>query len=193
MNEIYFENVIGVGNLYLEKVFNRFEDENIIFICTDENFNKYLCLCYEFRSSLKWIISKITPKNIAKLLMQRIDIRSIYELEKYSLIHITYKEEHLLAEQVQMSNLKENVLPRRGVFLKTDAKVITYFYCLCLNFLETKAYSCEKFIDYSVAANHPIYNTPVSCSGVKFSFPYDLKSKSQKIKEYSFIKLDEAA
>lgn len=48
MNEIYFENVLDVGNLYLEKVFSKFEDENITFICSDISENRYFVYAMNF-------------------------------------------------------------------------------------------------------------------------------------------------
>ena len=55
MKELYFENLQDIGNLYLDKVFNSFEGEDIIFVCTDENGSYYFCVCYEFRYQLCWI------------------------------------------------------------------------------------------------------------------------------------------
>lgn len=48
MKETYYENVPIIGNLYLEKVFNKFEDEDIIFVCTDDNSNKYYVYVMNF-------------------------------------------------------------------------------------------------------------------------------------------------
>ena len=194
MSEIYFENVCDIGNLYLEKVFNRFEDENIIFICTDDNSNRYLCLCYEFRFSLKWIIAKITIRNIARLISSNIDISSIYDLESENLIHIVYHNDVFRYERLRLSQLEENILPKQGIFLKTDEKVITYFNYLCSNFLTSKRYSCERFLKYNIETQNWLNNMkPVYCSGRAISVPYNLKQKHKSDKEYSFVNIEEAA
>lgn len=130
MKETYYENVPIIGNLYLEKVFNKFEDEDIIFVCTDDNSNKYLCLCYEFHFALKWIIAKVNTIDIAKLISQSIDIREVYEANKDNLIHIIYKDENYSYEQVKITQLNDYVLPKRGIFLKSDEKMYAYYYDL---------------------------------------------------------------
>ena len=45
MNKIlYFENVTNVGNLYLQHIFNTFEYEPILFVCSDDYNNLYFCI-----------------------------------------------------------------------------------------------------------------------------------------------------
>lgn len=117
MSEIYFENVINIGNLYLERVFTRLEDENILFLCKSENDEKYLCLCYEFRFLLKWILCKITEQNISELISKAIDIRSAYELSKNKIIHITYKDGIETSEKVDFEAVKDTIIPKKDVYM----------------------------------------------------------------------------
>ena len=37
MSELYFENVIEKGNLYLDHILYEFEDEPILFLCKDKD------------------------------------------------------------------------------------------------------------------------------------------------------------
>ena len=53
----YFNNIADIGSLYLDYVFNYFENEPIIFTCISEYGKIYLCLCSEIRKEQKWIIS----------------------------------------------------------------------------------------------------------------------------------------
>ena len=39
MNDVYFDNVIQIGKLYLDHIFYEFESEPILFSCTDDKRN----------------------------------------------------------------------------------------------------------------------------------------------------------
>lgn len=192
MREIYFENITGIGNLYLEKVFNRFEDENIIFICNDDNEKRYLCICYEFRKALKWIVTEITLNNIIRLISKKVDIRSIYEFNAERIVHIKYEAEAMDSFCTSMKNLENNIFPKEGVFLKTDSKINAYFHRLCSDLVEIKEYSCEKLIPYILDTKQRFVNKG-SCYEAVFYISYDLNPKRENNRECSFISLDEAA
>ena len=49
MSNLYFDNVVQVGQLYLEYVFFEFESEPILFTCHDQLNQTYLCLCSDIR------------------------------------------------------------------------------------------------------------------------------------------------
>jgi hypothetical protein len=124
MSEIYFNNVVDIGNLYLEKVFTRLEDENILFLCKSENDEKYLCLCYEFRFSLKWILCKITEQNISDLISKAMDIRTVYELSKDKIINIVYKDGIETSEQVDFEAVKDTAIPKKDVYMKEKGELV---------------------------------------------------------------------
>ena len=196
MNELYFINVIQIGNLYLEKVLNKFEDENIIFICKDLNGNRYLCICYEFRLSLKWIICKITPETLIKLIANRIDINTVFELEQNHWIQILYKNGNEISRIFTCDNSVENILPKRGVFLKTDQEISKYLRFICFNFTKTSSYTCERFIKYPSQRLTTGLNTTnnCSCSNSNYIISYDLNNaRNKNEKDLSFINLFDAA
>ena len=56
MSNIYFDNVARIGKLYLEYVFYEFENEPILFLCSDEEKKLYICLCSDIRYGQKWIV-----------------------------------------------------------------------------------------------------------------------------------------
>lgn len=119
MNEIYFEKIPNVGNLYLNRILNVFEGENIIFICTDIKRKYYLCTCYEFRNSLKWIIAKTDTKTLLKMLEKKIDIHSVYKLSKL-LINCIYdgKEDNFYL--INYNDVNKQIIPNKGTYLKPD-------------------------------------------------------------------------
>ena len=148
MNEIYFENVVKVGNLFLEKVFNKFEDENIIFICQDIHENRYLCICYEFRFAMKWILCRISPEMLVKLLTKREDMRSVFEVESKEWIRIVYQNGDEESEIISMDSVDANILPRHGVFLKADQENANYLKFICFHYLKTTTIKCCSSVDY---------------------------------------------
>lgn len=125
MEEIYFKNVVEIGDLYLEHVFNNFDNENIIFICMDINKNKYLAVCYEIRKSLEWILCKITSADIIRLILKRIDMRTIYD-NNNKFIHIIYDGEEEKSEVVLKDDFNQDYLPNTGILLKPDCDTSSY-------------------------------------------------------------------
>lgn len=78
MNDMYFDNVVGVGKLYLEHIFYEFESEPIIFTCVDKKRNMYLCLCSEIRHIQKWIITECSINTLKLLIQKKMDIASAF-------------------------------------------------------------------------------------------------------------------
>ena len=62
MSELYFENVIEKGNLYLDHILYEFEDEPILFLCKDKDGNRYLCLCAEIRGERRLVLIEISQE-----------------------------------------------------------------------------------------------------------------------------------
>ena len=198
MNEIYFKNVLDIGNLYLEKVFNEFEGEYITFVCKDINDTKYFCICYEFRYALKWIICKIAPKILGKLLINKIDIKSVFDLENKNLIQIVYSNEKEIAQKVSMCDVKESIFPRYGIYLKPEQDVSKYLYHLGYNYIQTISYKCEKFYNYSLSSSYSIRKIndvqEFITQNTNMIVPYNLENATKyKNKELCFINLNNAA
>lgn len=132
MNEKYFENACKVGDLYLEKVFMKFEDENILFICKDVKGNRYLCVCYEMRYVLKWIMCAVGRETILQMLIGNITVRECFEKSGKELLHIVYTEE---AGEVScwtnISEIEERILPDKDFRLKYDITRDAYHLNIC--------------------------------------------------------------
>lgn len=194
MNEIYFENVTKVGNLYLEKVFNRFEDENIIFVCKDACDQRYLCICYEFRASLKWILCKISSGTLARLITKRIDIRNAFELDGNEWIQIVYREGIEESEIVSEDNMCENILPRYGVYLKADQDNSNYLRYICFHYMETASYKCRGSLSYALNRQKPSLVDVIDGFSPNLFMAYNLSIVHEiREKEILFIDLNDAA
>ena len=81
-DKLYFENVIGVGNLYLEYVFLEYEKEPVFFTCIDECGQMYICLCAEIRGEQRWIITKCNIQRMRAIINGTIDMFSVFEVHE---------------------------------------------------------------------------------------------------------------
>lgn len=196
MEKIYFADVVNTGNLYLEKVFNKFEDENILFICKNEEGSRFLCLCYEFRSSLRWVVCKIEPEMLVKILIKKADIRSAFLCEKDNIIHIEYKNDMEKSEIISLCDENSNIIPAEGIFLKEDYNLSKYLIYISLHFTYTTSFKCERFFNYThINGNLENYNFKECMNAHSHMvIPYDLKGILQNTdKELCFVDIDMAA
>ena len=128
MAEVYFENLPEIGDLYLEKVFNKFEDENIIFLCRDFVGRYYICLCYEFRITLKWIIVGVSVSDVIKLVINRISIRDIFVKNDFDPFLIEYDGDDYKVSRKELDKIDKNILPGENTptfYYKCLLKILT--------------------------------------------------------------------
>lgn len=128
----YFENVSGIGTLYLEKTFLKFEEENILFVCLDDAGNRYLGVCYEMRYALKWVLCQVSKETILQMLLKLVTVRECFERAGDNLVLITYTEEN--GEEANRKCLQEidtNILPDEDFVLKYDAEKDAYCAYIC--------------------------------------------------------------
>lgn len=120
MNNIYFDNVIQIGKLYLEHIFYEFESEPILFSCVDERKNIYLCLCCEIRYGQRWIITKCSITTLKALIEEEIDIASTF-LTTPDIIAIDMDlhghESSCIIENDKIDRLD---LPKDGTYIRCD-------------------------------------------------------------------------
>lgn len=132
-NELYFENVAGIGDLYLEYVLLEFEAEPILFTCVDRCGQLYICLCSEIREEQRWIVSGCTLTVLRKLLMQQCDIVSVF----CQYAELTVIRRNIMGEEESSVIGKASVdpldLPESGVLLQGDLAA-------AVRYLEEKEY-----------------------------------------------------
>lgn len=120
MNDIYFDNVIQIGRLYLEYIFYEFESEPILFTCTDDEKNIYLCLCSDTRYAQRWIVTKCSIITLKALIQEEIDIASVF-LSSSNIITINMNvqgnESSCVIENEKVDRLD---LPKKGTYLRCD-------------------------------------------------------------------------
>lgn len=117
--DIYFENVENIGNLYLKYILWEFDFEPIVFVCEDDKDSSYLCFYSEAEEERDWIITQTNLSIICDLIKQKIDL--LNALRKYS------EKVWLVAEKangditstmVEINNIDPLFLPKKGIFLK---------------------------------------------------------------------------
>lgn len=155
-NNIYFKNVIEIGNLSLDCVFFEFESEPIIFTCTDNKNNLFLCLCSEIRYGQKWIVSKCEIKTLKALIDEKIDIATAI-CEPPRLIVITMdmegKENSKIIATKEIDKLD---LPKENTYLRCDRGQLS-------NYLWKKMYLTQAFFNKEINYNGIInsYNSSI--------------------------------
>lgn len=189
MKEMYFENIENIGNLYLEKIFNKFEDEHITFVCNDNRGNKYFCICYEFRSSLKWLIVPVCPRNLIDLIIKKIYIREIFEKNIDDVINIIY-DNNIRYEKIRFDEANR-ILPEENLYLKPNIEINTYFYNLCINLEDKTTFSSNSFVEYNIRKTTN-YNSFENTK--EHNLYYDIKSEyNVNMHKANFINIKNAA
>lgn len=119
-NELYFENVVGAGNLFLEYIFLEFDTEPILFTCADVNGKLYLCLCSEIRGEQKWVISECSINTLHKLVIRKIAIASALCLPKYSILITRNLQGYEKSSMIHTCDMDPLDLPQEGVLLNCN-------------------------------------------------------------------------
>jgi len=158
MREIYFENINGIGKLYLEHIFYEFESEPILFVCSDDNDNIYLCLCSEIRYIQKWIVSKCSISLLKKLIDEKLDVASSF-LENSE---VTVVEADLDGNEKNYCIDTEKIdpldLPEEGTYIKCDKeKARDYLWKKELDKNMKKAKDCVQYMIDEKTLAHDSY------------------------------------
>ena len=149
---LYFENVTNIGNLYLQHIFNTFEYEPILFVCSDDYNNLYFCICSDFRYTQKWIIVKTDVDILNKLVSGKMDILSVFTSKEKMIEVVASANSDIYYEQKNINDINFLDLPKAGTLLKCDIEEYNKF---------IKKYSQ---LTYDVRNNNQIENKTFSYS-----------------------------
>lgn len=123
--ELYFTNVDTIGDLFLEVVFNTFENENLVFTCVDFNEQRYLCVCYEMRQTLEWVVCSIEKDTLIKIIKKEKDILYAFRTAK-KMMQIQFEGEKESSKVVNYGDFNQRFLPNPDIFLKPDLDMVEY-------------------------------------------------------------------
>lgn len=128
--ELYFKSVKGIGNLYLEYVFNEYDGEPILFVLSDDEMKYYLALCYEIRYSLEWIIIDISKDVIKQLLDRTLTLYDAFHL-KDSNLKIVFKNNEWKYDNLPTTEIDDLTYPEKSLTLLCDFEDAKKYFSLC--------------------------------------------------------------
>ena len=108
--DIYFSDVLGIGNLYIEHVFYEY-DEPVLFVCIDKNNNRYLCSCS--RLSEQWLIGRAADEQIIDVIDKALTLDEAFRACK-TLFCIRWDGEGLSV----LDNIPDDAFPKKNSFLR---------------------------------------------------------------------------
>lgn len=117
-DKLYFENVIGIGDLYLEHIFLDYDKEPVFFTCIDEHGLLYICLCAEIRGEQRWVISKSSIRILNAVVNGTMDMYSAFGLHE-NLYIVQRNMEGIETSRIEsFSNVDPLDLPLKGTMLR---------------------------------------------------------------------------
>lgn len=193
--EIYFHNVLDIGNLYLDKVLNVFEDENIVFLCTDRDENYYFAVCYEFRKKIGWVLCRIDEMQVLiETLFEITDMHTLFKRSSTDLIEVVYEDGIEKSKYINFKDFDSKFLPTPGLLLKPDVDLLPYMYGLLLK-INPEPAKGSRFVEYEINDHSDAFNNILEYStfysskiNLKYDYAYDLNTK-----EFSYTYLGDAA
>lgn len=116
---VYFTNVLEIGDLYLEKVLFEYDNEPIVFTCKDSNNYRYLCVCDDIIDSHSWIVTKISNKVLIDVIQNRISVLSAFETSGNKIIIIDYdfESDDYYYQALDFDDIDADELPSRNQYL----------------------------------------------------------------------------
>lgn len=114
----YFQGVPGVGDLEFKYCFYCLE-RPMLFVCTDNNNDYYLCSCYELFPELGWIIAKISTELLMDMINDNVSLADVFKQcnDKY-IATWTNGDKYETIKKVE--NFDSEILPMLGAYLDME-------------------------------------------------------------------------
>lgn len=109
-NNLYFENVPYIGSLFMEQLLFSFEDTPIVFICTDKELSRYLCVCDDIIDEESWLIVKINNTKLLEILNNASTVLSAFVGQKVIIANRKFNQS-IRYEIEEYNNIGEDELP----------------------------------------------------------------------------------
>ena len=130
MKKVYFNDVPNIGDLSLEKVLFSFESIPIVFICTNETNEKFLCLCNDVIEEECWMISKISVSKLLDILYDKITVFNAFKTSDHDIIIATQNQNNLIYEVKTFDEIDALDLPDENEFLEMQQYLKDYIAAL---------------------------------------------------------------
>ncbi len=129
MKNVMFEKVGKYKNLKIDKIFLEFENIPVLFSCTDDSDALFLCLCNEIRKKQRWVIAKISPEDLAKMLEDKITIYEAFQAANEPKFIVDYEptiSQELNVQETSFNDMKPEDLPDKDEFLENQGEFTEY-------------------------------------------------------------------
>lgn len=174
MSNVYFDNVERIGKLYLDYIFYEFENEPILFLCSDEVKKLYLCVCSDIRYGQKWIVVHCDMNTIKSLIKEEIDIVSAFLASKKAIVINMDLQGNESSIEIDIDKIDRLDLPKEGTFIRCDkAKAQDY---LEKKEVEILSEQLKVLVDVS-----PIINEVITTYNVSFGKSINFFSKQTEL------------
>lgn len=120
----YFKNVPKIGNLVLDYIFVE-NGYPILFVCTAEENDLYICLCRETYGRQKWVVSEINLEILENLIKNKISVYDAFKGHEGKAALICWSMEELNEEHTIFSSCKDiedTDLPDKDFYLDDEGE-----------------------------------------------------------------------
>lgn len=190
INELYFENVAGIGNLYLEHIFLEFCYEPIFFTCVSDKGNLYLCLCSEIRGGQKWVVSKCNIDTLQALINGEMDMASALCMQEQLILITRDLRSTEQSSIIDTADADPLDLPKAGTLLECDTMS-------AMDYLTRKRRSAflVALCNNMPKTTHTVFHSSFKLSGhnLKTQYTYDVGEvifEQEATQKYSISETD---
>lgn len=124
-NNLYFDNVPYIGSLFMEQLLFSFEDTPIVFICTDKELSRYLCVCDDIIDEESWLIVKVNNTKLLEILNDVSTVLSAFVGQKVIIANKKFNQS-IQYEIEEYNNIVEDELPVCDQYLDMKNSLRTY-------------------------------------------------------------------
>lgn len=146
---VLFRQIGDLGKLYLEKILFEFEKIPMVFVCVDDNKDRYLCLCTDCMDEYSWLICRVDIGVLLKLIKNDITILKSFELSKEKIYLVRKTDKLYLATKYSYIDIPEEELPDENEKLDNP-----YLQDYILNLEAEEKLSCLKHISIEETGDH---------------------------------------
>ena len=124
-SNIYFDNVPAIWTLFMEQILFSFENIPMIFVCTDDIKNRYLCVCDDIIDEESWLIVKISNSKLLDILNDVSTVLTAFKGEKVIIANRDFK--HGIEYSImKYEDINKDDLPVCDQFLEMKVHLKTY-------------------------------------------------------------------
>lgn len=107
----YFEHVLDVGTLHLEKVLFEFDKTPMLVVCRDDCGKAYLCLCTDVIIQETWMITQVNNRILIDLIEDKIPILEAYRVSHNPILLGTLVQGEMQYKKYAFNELPDEELP----------------------------------------------------------------------------------